>query len=143
MKKNNNVSFNSIVKRNKIMVVDDDKIFLDELCETFALSGYDIIPVNKSINAFDTVLATKPDLILLDIKMEGLNGYQVIERLKKSPKTDSVPIIIMTGYLNDEMNSTLKDIYNIKICFKKPFNPLDVISQIEKLLEDKKNDKAS
>ena len=118
----------------KIMIVDDDKEFLEELEETLILSGYATVAVNDSTTALNTACRAKPDLILLDLKMDRMSGFQVAQSLKKFPETTTIPIMAMTGYFTREEYSSLTEMYGMKACIMKPFNPLDVIAKIESLL---------
>jgi len=119
----------------KILVIDDDKEFLEELKETLALSGYEVVEVNDPILAIDVAMKISPDVVLLDLKMPGKSGFQVADELKHFSSLTNVPIIIMTGYFKDDYLPLL-NICGIKKCLKKPFHPLDVIAQIESVLNE-------
>ncbi len=118
----------------KVMIVDDDKEFLEELNETLGLSGYDVVSVNDSVAAIDTAFRIKPDVILLDLKMPQKSGFQLADELRHLSELSRVPIIVMTGFFKDEYASLL-NICGVRKCLKKPFNPLDVIAQIEEALQ--------
>ncbi len=120
--------------KNRIMIVDDDKEFLEELEETLGLSGYDVVAVQDSTCALETMHQIKPDLILLDLKMPQKSGFQLADEVRHMSDLSQVPIIIMTAYLKDEYKS-LMSLCGIHACLKKPFNPLDIIAQIESLLK--------
>lgn len=120
----------------KVMVVDDDKEFLEELRETLALSGYELVAVNDATAVLDLVNSAKPDVILLDLKMPQKSGFQVADELRHLSQSGSVPVIAMSAYLKDEYIPLLK-ICGIKRCLKKPFYPLDVIAQIEEVLAER------
>ena len=117
----------------RILVVDDDKEFLEELKETLGLSGYDVVEVNDSVSAVDVARSTKPDLVLLDLKMPGKSGFQLADELRHIAELGNIPVIAMTGFLKDDY-IPLINICGIKKCLKKPFNPLDVIAHIETAL---------
>lgn len=117
----------------RVMIIDDDKEFLEELNETLALSGYDMVAVNDALLALDVAKKTKPDVIVLDLKMPGKSGFQVADELKGFSELTNVPIIAMSAFFKDEF-SMLMDVCGIKRCIKKPFHPLDIIAQIEKAL---------
>lgn len=120
--------------RKKIMVVDDNKEFLEELTELLTLSDYDTEVFTSGMSALKEADKVKPDLILLDLKMNGKSGFQVAEELKEIPGVASVPIIAMTGYYTEKEHAMLMKVCGIKACLTKPFNPLDVITKIEELL---------
>ncbi|MFA6384416.1 MAG: response regulator [Candidatus Omnitrophota bacterium] len=120
----------------RILVVDDDPEFLQELKETLCLSGYEVDAIDKSVNAVDSAIDLKPDLILLDLRMDGLTGFEVLKELRDLPQTSRIPIIVMSGHFNETQDCTLFDFFHIRDCLQKPFNPLDVISHIEKSFRD-------
>ncbi|MDD5730769.1 MAG: response regulator [Candidatus Omnitrophica bacterium] len=122
----------------KVMVVDDDQEFLEELNETLDLSGYAVVTVNNATKVAEEANREKPDVILLDLKMPEKSGFQVADELKHISELAHVPIIVMTAFFKDDYLPLLS-ICGIHKCLKKPFNPLDVIAQIEEAIH--KNDK--
>jgi len=120
--------------KKKILIVDDDKEFLEELNETLLLSGYDVSAVSESTRAFGVATEIKPDVILLDLKMKGMTGFEVANKLKSFPQTMEIPIIAMSGFFTENEDSTLLSFFNIQNYLIKPFNPLNAIDQIEAIL---------
>jgi CheY-like chemotaxis protein len=118
----------------KIMIVDDNRVFLDELNETLNLCGYDVKTVSNSNNTHKLACRIKPDAILLDLRMNGSNGFKVAEELKRSPETAGIPIIAMSGYFPIESKGILLDMSNMAAGIKKPFSISDLIVQIENVL---------
>lgn len=121
----------------KIMIVDDNKELLEELKEMLDLSGYEPIAVTDSRVAFNLAQRLRPNLILLDLKMGNMNGFEVARKLKESVQTKGIPIIAMSGYFPVEKQSSLLDMSDMKAYIKKPFAILDLISQIELILSSK------
>ena len=117
------------------MIVDDDKRFLQELQGTLALSGFKTFAVNDSTKALNVALTKKPDLILLDLKMDGMSGFQVAQALKQSPETAGIPIIVISAIFNKEDHAQMMDSCGIKIGLKKPFRTYELIKQIEGVLK--------
>jgi CheY-like chemotaxis protein len=115
------------------MIVDDDKVFLEELNETLQLSGYDMVPVNDPVQALDVARAVKPDVVLVDMKMPVKNGFVVAWEIGNCPGLMHVPIIAMSAYFKNETN-VLTETCKIRSYLKKPFSPLAVISEIEEAL---------
>ena len=118
----------------KVMIVDDDSEFLEELNETMTMSGYDMIPVNDSVAATAIASNEKPDLIILDLKMPGKSGFQLAEDIRRIPELAKTPIIAMSSFFREDY-SFLLNLFGIKKCLKKPFKPLDVITAVESVLE--------
>lgn len=125
--------------KKRVLVVDDNMEFLDEFKETLELSGYEPIAISDSLSALDIAQKTMPDIIILDIKMDGLNGYQIADRLGKINETANIPIVAMTGCFINDAHLKLMNILGIKALIRKPFNPLDVISKIEMIEKNRAN----
>lgn len=119
---------------NKIMIVDDSQAFLDEIKETLYLCGYKPIAVADSLKAAKIADRIKPDVIMLDLRMEKMNGFQVADELKKRKTTRSIPIIAMSGYFPMERDSRLLDMSRMFASIKKPFLVADLIAKLERAL---------
>ena len=79
-----------------ILVVEDIPESMFRVCNILQEEGYGLTMAVNGRQALEMVPEARPDLILLDIKMPGMNGYEVCEQLKKSPKTKDIPIIFLT-----------------------------------------------
>ena len=123
--------------KKKIMIVDDDKDFLDELKDLLNASGYDTYGVSESALVPGTATALKPDLILLDLRMPKVTGFEIAAELKFLADTAKIPIIAMTGYYTVEDRSFLMNFCSIQKCLKKPLSTVNVIKEIELALSEK------
>lgn len=83
--------------QGRILIVDDDLSSLRLLAEILTERGYVVHPTSCGEMALRFVESTLPDLILLDIKMPGLNGFEVCRRLKADERTLAIPVIFITG----------------------------------------------
>lgn len=113
--------------RHRILIVDDNKPFADMLTKLL-LNHADEIDVVVVYNGFDAGLKLQqfmPDIILLDLLMPGLDGFQVCETIKQSELTKEIRVIAMTGYASDENISKILKV-GAEQCLVKPFEP-DVI----------------
>ena len=81
----------------RILIVDDNLASLRLLTDLLAEQGYAVHPASRGEVALRFVQSTLPDLILLDIKMPGLDGYQVCERLKADERARDIPVIFLTA----------------------------------------------
>jgi signal transduction histidine kinase len=88
-------------EKNSILIVDDDKNNLDTLSIILS-SEYKIYTAEEGISAVGIANNRLPDVIILDILMTGMSGYDVLTELKRSAKTRSIPVIILTGLDSDE-----------------------------------------
>lgn len=84
-------------KRSKILVVDDEDRNL-RLMETLLLPmGYEVVLAKDGVEALEKARSSSPDLVLLDIMMPKMNGFEVAERLKEEEDTSIIPIVMVTG----------------------------------------------
>jgi PAS domain S-box-containing protein len=81
----------------KLLAVDDDPDILSFLEQTLSYQGYQVTTATGGREALDQVNEIQPDLILLDLKMPGIDGYEVIRRLKAEEATRPIPIIVITA----------------------------------------------
>lgn len=83
-------------ERPKVLIIDDDARYLQSLA-TLLQPQYDVISDSDSLNALGIAMDEHPYLILLDLMMENIDGYQVIRELKQNLETVDIPIIVITG----------------------------------------------
>jgi signal transduction histidine kinase/ActR/RegA family two-component response regulator len=93
-------------KQSSVLVVDDNSSVRDLLASRLERRGYVVETAVDGRNALDILHQTPFDLVLLDIMMPELNGYQVLEQLQKEPDLQHIPVIVLSA-LND-MNSVIK-----------------------------------
>jgi CheY-like chemotaxis protein len=81
-----------------ILVVDDDADFREALCEVLVEAGYPVEQAGDGARALEKVAEEVPGIILLDLKMPGIDGWGVMERLRADPRAAGVPILILSAY---------------------------------------------
>jgi len=86
-----------------ILIVDDEEDFCYFVKKNLeAISNYEIITATKGKKGLQIARKEKPDLILLDIMMPGIDGLEVLKRLKKNENTQNIPVIMLTAKDEDE-----------------------------------------
>ena len=115
----------------KIMIVDDNKDFLDEMTVFLSSNGYETIPVKNGFNAVKEATRKNPDLILLDLRMKGISGFQVADELSRVPETMHIPVIAVTGVFVKDEHRLLMRVCRIKECLTKPVDPARMLQVIE------------
>jgi C4-dicarboxylate-specific signal transduction histidine kinase len=86
----------------KIAVVDDSELACELLCELLSEQGHDVLGFSSGAAAFKSLVAAEPDLILLDVDMPEMDGFEVCERLKKLPKFIDIPVIFISSHTGTE-----------------------------------------
>lgn len=120
-----------------VMIIDDDREFLGELKELLVLSGYEVTAIADSVDAAGHAAGTRPDVILLDLKMDGMSGFDVLETLQSSAETRHIPVIVISSFISEELDVQLLRYFNVVNYLQKPFTPITVITQIETVTRDK------
>jgi CheY-like chemotaxis protein len=81
-----------------ILVVDDDDDFREALCEVVSEAGYPVEQAENGEVALQRIAGEAPGIVLLDLKMPVLDGWGVVERLRKDPRTAAIPVLILSAY---------------------------------------------
>ena len=119
--------------RRKILVVEDDPDQLEVIRLSLEAAGF---AIGTAANGRDALVKTRsisPDLILLDVMLPGLNGFDVCESLRRDPATASIPIIMLTG-LRSQFGRFAGLESGANDFLLKPFNPNQLVSKVETLL---------
>ncbi len=113
----------------KILVAEDDQHISRMLKDYLSAAGYDVSVVHRGHDAIDFVQKTPPDLILLDVMMPGIDGFEVCRRLKAAPETAIIPIIMTTALADRDKRlqgiSAGADDY-----LTKPIDPKDLMLRV-------------
>ena len=86
----------------KIVVIEDDLTFLDLLRVHLAGAGHEVLTAEDAVLGLRAIIASAPDLILLDLAVPYLDGFEMIEALRTDPATRNIPVIVLTGRGDDE-----------------------------------------
>src|SRR5512136_724466 len=114
---------------NRILVVDDTAANRQLLTNLLTEHGYTVYPASDGELAMEFIRTTLPDLILLDIRMPGMDGYEVCRRLKADERTRSIPIIFIS-ILEDERDKVKGFQAGAVDYITKPFQPEEVLARI-------------
>jgi len=117
----------------KILLVDDEEGFLAMIREALEIRGFDVVTAKSAIEAGLELSSKKPDLILMDIKMPGIDGLQACAAIKKNPDTSGIPIMIISAMSED---AQMKRAYKMGILdyFIKPVDIEKLVKRIKEAL---------
>jgi two-component system alkaline phosphatase synthesis response regulator PhoP len=118
----------------KILIIDDEEDFCFFVKKNLeAISNYEIITANKGKKGIQIARKEKPDLILLDIMMPGIDGFEVLKRLKANEKTQNISVIMLTAKDEDESKIKASGLY-CEDYLVKPVEKLVLRAKIQKVL---------
>lgn len=123
----------------KILVVDDYAENVDLLRELLKTNGYEVTTAYNGEEALQKVKREIPDLMLLDIMMPNMDGYQVCEELRKDERTKDIPIIFVTA--KTEVKDWTHAIFNVGVnsYITKPINPKKLLDKVKSVLRMKQS----
>lgn len=130
-------SYSSYTLRGDILLVDDTPDNLRVLSAMLTNQGFEVRKALNGQRAIASVQADPPDLILLDIKMPGMDGYTVCQRLKADPQTREVPVIFISA-LDDALDKVRAFAVGGVDYITKPFQEIEVLARIEHQLHIQK-----
>ena len=121
-------------KKIKILIIEDEEALVNVLEKKFLYEGYEVSVARDGQEGMEKVKAIRPNLILLDIVMPKMNGFEVLENLKKDKKLSSIPVIVLSnsGYSVD-LDKAL-DLGAIDYLVKAEFDMDEVIKKIEETI---------
>lgn len=117
----------------KVLIVDDEKKFTQLMKKYFEKNGFQVEVAYDGLNAGLKAAEFKPNIILLDINLPGLNGLEVCRHLKSNPRTQNTRVLVISAslqYTIEEVNEAGGDGF-----VKKPVNFQEVLAQCDKLLD--------
>jgi two-component system, sensor histidine kinase and response regulator len=112
-----------------VLAVDDTPANLRVLVETLSSSGYEVLVATDGHSAIETARYARPDLILLDVLMPGIDGYQTCEELKKVDETAAIPIIFMTALSETEDKVKAFELGAVDY-ITKPFEQAELLARV-------------
>jgi len=86
----------------KVLIVEDDMALFNMYSVELKIKGYDVLNVNDGLQALSKAKEFRPDIILLDIMLPGMNGLNILTELKADPQTMDMPIIMLTNYGSED-----------------------------------------
>ena len=121
----------------KILIVDDEPFNVDYIEQELGDSEYETVSAVNGQEAVDKVQSEAPDLVLLDIMMPVMDGFEVLSRLKMNPATRAIPVIVISA--SNDLKSVVRGIHlGAEDYLPKPFEPTLLSARISSCLEKKR-----
>lgn len=119
----------------KILAVDDEKHIVRLVQINLQKEGYEVATANTGKQALEVVGEFKPDLIVMDVMMPEMDGFEALKKLKENPATREIPVIMLTAKAQDA------DVFRgwqsgADLYLTKPFNPAELLTFVKRLLQN-------
>ena len=130
------INKNSKEGQKKILVVDDEESIVELLRYNLKKEGFKVIDALDGEKAFDLTRTANPDLIILDLMLPGLHGYEILRLIKKNMQIAHIPVVILSAKaLKEDITKGMQlgaDVY-----ITKPFSVAELIIMVKELLKNR------
>ncbi len=117
----------------RILVAEDEKDIRELIAFTLRFAGFDVLTATNGAEAVEVAEAEKPDLVILDVRMPKMSGYEACRRLKENPQTARLPVVFLSAKGQDsEIQQGLAS--GAEEYILKPFAPDELIQQVRDIL---------
>lgn len=118
----------------RILAVDDEPTITRLVEAALAKHGHDVLAAGDGQDALFKAKTQKPDLILLDVMMPGMDGHEVLRRLREDPQTASIPVAFLSavGDVSEQLDSLEEGAVDY---ITKPFSPADLRTRVHEMLD--------
>jgi len=118
----------------KILAVDDERHIVRLVQVNLERQGYEVVTANDGREALEKVESERPDLVVLDVMMPYMDGFEVLQNLRRNPSTRDIPVIMLTAKAQDA------DVFRgwqsgVDCYLTKPFNPMELISFVKRIFK--------
>jgi len=123
----------------KILAVDDERHIVRLVQVNLERAGYEVITAYDGKDALEKVASENPDLVVLDVMMPYMDGFEVLQNLRKNQATRELPVIMLTAKAQDA------DVFRgwqsgVDCYLTKPFNPMELISFVKRIFKSLEGD---
>ena len=123
---------------SKILLIEDDKFLRELIIQKLGREGYEVAEAPEGEAGLAKMKTEKPDLVLLDLILPGIDGFEVLSRIKKDPAIQSTPVIILSNLgQRDDVQKGI-DLGAEDYLIKAHFTPGEIVEKIKTTLEAKK-----
>jgi DNA-binding response OmpR family regulator len=117
----------------RILVTDDEEYLIELLDVNLRPAGFEVLKAYDGEEGLNKAITERPDLMILDVRMPGMDGYEVCRRLKANDTTKDIPILMLSAYVQE---ADIKKGLSVGAVayLKKPFNVQDLIRAVKQIL---------
>lgn len=121
------------IQRKLVLVVDDNEAERELYGRLLWYNGFDTLFAETGKEGLDLARQTPPDLVLLDMMLPDIDGLKVCDDLKRDARTNSVPVIALSGRPERELGAAARSVGCVRY-LEKPISAIDVLHEVERLI---------
>ncbi|WP_138961815.1 response regulator [Streptomyces sp. YIM 121038] len=116
----------------RVLVVDDNKVIRQLIRVNLELEGFEVVTAADGAECLDVVHQVRPDVVTLDVVMPRLDGLRTAARLRADPRTQDVPLVVVSACTQYEVEAGLE--VGVDAFMAKPFEPAELVSVVRQLM---------
>ncbi len=118
----------------RVVCIEDEPEMIDLVRLILGRKGFDVIGADGGIEGLETVRREKPDLVLLDLMMPDMDGWEVYQQIKADPDLREIPVVVVTAKAQSIDKVLGLHIAKVDDYITKPFGPQELLESVEKIL---------
>ena len=117
---------------SKILIVEDDEFLLKMYQKKFSLMGYEVMTAHNGVEGMERMKTEKPNLVLMDLMMPKMDGFEMLERVKKDVALKSIPVVVLTNLASDDDKEKVMSLGAADYIVKSGTTPAEVVEMVQK-----------
>lgn len=122
--------------QKRVVCIEDEPEMIDLVRLILGRKGFRVIGANGGLEGIDAVRKEKPDLVLLDLMMPDMDGWEVYQQMKADPELRSIPVVVVTAKAQSIDKVLGLHIAKVDDYITKPFGPQELLESVEKILSN-------
>jgi DNA-binding response OmpR family regulator len=123
--------------KKKVVCVEDESEIIDLIRLILGRKGFDLTGATGGLEGLETIRRVKPDLVLLDLMMPDMDGWEVYQQMKADPELKNIPVIVVTAKAQSIDKILGLHIAKVDDYVTKPFGPQELLQSVERVLSAK------
>jgi DNA-binding response OmpR family regulator len=122
------------VEQMRVVCIEDEPEMIDLVRLILGRKGFNVIGADGGVEGLETVKREKPDIILLDLMMPDMDGWEVYQQIKADPELRDIPVVVVTAKAQSIDKVLGLHIAKVDDYITKPFGPQELLESVEKIL---------
>lgn len=122
----------------RVLICDDEAHILYAVSFKLSASGIEVLQASNGLEAMSLLESHTPDLVITDLQMPHVGGFELCRFLRNRPETAHVPIILLTAKAMELSEKHVKAEFGVEAVFRKPFSPRNLLTSVEQILSARK-----
>lgn len=118
----------------KILIIEDDTLMIRLYQKAFSSEGYEVEIAFDGEEGLEKVKEGKPTLILLDVMMPKMHGFEVLDKLKDNKETEKIPVVVLTNLASTQDAETALSKGAVKYIIKSEYTPKQIVDMVKEIL---------